>query len=331
MGDTDRCPICRWACRRVSVPNFHSIGRYFCSNCGEFLVHVHHVNTQLQHEQGLKDLYRLSAILKEQAIRDLPPILLLFESGDCPALVGTFAAETVPLLRSRWPSTVPERLDRVLANLGRLQKDDPGTPLNMAKLTSSVLFARDSIEGTWYIRALEKQSKVTVGSPGAAGGVQLTPKGWERFADLTRGGSSERNPAFVAMWFGEDDETRSAMKSAYDDGILPGVEDAGYHATRVDLEEHNEYIMDKILADILVAPFLVADFTGHRNGVYYEAGIARGRGIPVVNCCRRDSFKEAHFDTKQLNHIVWETPQKLRERLAYRILGTIGRGPYTDE
>lgn len=70
---------------------------------------------------------------------------------------------------------------------------------------------------------------------------------------------------------------------------------------QLDQVEHNEHIMDKILAMIRIAPFVVADFTHHRNGVYFEAGFAKGLGIPVVSCCRQDEFEKAHCDTKQLN------------------------------
>ena len=33
---------------------------------------------------------------------------------------------------------------------------------------------------------------------------------------------------------------------------------------------------------------VVADFTGHRGGVYFEAGFARGLGIPVVWTCHKE-------------------------------------------
>ena len=36
--------------------------------------------------------------------------------------------------------------------------------------------------------------------------------------------------------------------------------------------------------------FLIADFTGQRGGVYYEAGFAYGLGLPVIWTCRKDWF-----------------------------------------
>ena len=80
--------------------------------------------------------------------------------------------------------------------------------------------------------------------------------------------------------------------------------------------------------------FVVADFTqgedGARGSVYYEAGFAHGLGIEVIFACREDALQNVHFDTRQYNHIVWETPEELRERLAARISAVIGDGPHKE-
>lgn len=157
--------------------------------------------------------------------------------------------------------------------------------------------------------------------------VWLTPKGWAKFHELTRGRSSPHNLAFVAMWFGGKDKS-AEMTIVFNDGIQAALEDAGYRATRADLAEHNDWIMDQIFGDIRRAPFLVADFTEHRNGVYLEAGFARGLRIPVIHTCRADQLSNAHFDTAQLNHVVWTSAAELRAKLYHRILGSIGVGPY---
>lgn len=55
--------------------------------------------------------------------------------------------------------------------------------------------------------------------------------------------------------------------------ILPALkDDYGLDAVRVDRVEHNEKICDRILAEVRFAQFLVADFTLHRGGVYFEQG-----------------------------------------------------------
>lgn len=79
----------------------------------------------------------------------------------------------------------------------------------------------------------------------------------------------------------------------------------------------------------------MADFTSKpekaRGGVYFEAGFAKGLKLLVIFACRKDRFKDVHFDTRQFNHIVWEYPEGLRKKLANRISRTVGDGPHRNE
>lgn len=114
------------------------------------------------------------------------------------------------------------------------------------------------------------------------------------------------------------------MNEAFELGISAAITDCGFPAPiRIDRKEHNNQITDEIVAAIRDAEFIVADFSGHRGGVYYEAGFARGLGRPVIHCCRDLDFDERHFDTKLINHIKWSSPADLREKLTNRIKATI--------
>ena len=161
---------------------------------------------------------------------------------------------------------------------------------------------------------------------GVIGVVQISVEGYSHISDITSKQDSAK--CFVAMWF--DDSTYSAWA----EGIEPGIDDAGYEAVRIDEQEYNDKIDDRIIAEIRRSRFVVADFTqgekGARGGVYYEAGFAHGLGIEVIFTCRKDALKHVHFDTRQYNHIVWETPEELRQRLAARISAVIGDGPYKE-
>ena len=64
-----------------------------------------------------------------------------------------------------------------------------------------------------------------------------------------------------------------SLDQAWTEGLKLGIEDCGYSALRVDAKEHNEKICDVIVAEIRQSKFLIADFTIHRNGVYFEAGL----------------------------------------------------------
>jgi nucleoside 2-deoxyribosyltransferase len=148
----------------------------------------------------------------------------------------------------------------------------------------------------------------------------LTAKGWQHVSDL-RDKKPLTRQAFVAMSFAPD------LKSAYTDGIRPALRETGYSPMRIDELQHNDKIDDKIVAELRRSGLLVADFTGHRGGVYFEAGYGLGRGIPVIWSCRVDEVEKAHFDTRQFNHLTWTTPADLREKLSNRIRATLETYP----
>ena len=139
-----------------------------------------------------------------------------------------------------------------------------------------------------------------------------------------QGTNTDSSQAFVAMWFHDNTSV------AYEHGIKPGIELAGYRPLRIDQKPDLNKIDDEIIAEIRRSRFLVADFThgpdGARGGVYFEAGFAHGLGIPVIYTCRKDMVDKLHFDTRQYAHIVWATPEDLCNELKNRIMARIGEG-----
>lgn len=152
----------------------------------------------------------------------------------------------------------------------------------------------------------------------------LTVSGHAHLEELERHGA-DSSQAFVAMWF---DDT---MKNAQEKGIKRGIADAGYKPMLINEKPHINKIDDEIIAEIRRSHFVVADFTHGgdivRGSVYYEAGFAHGLGIPVIFTCRKDVLEKLHFDIRQYNYLVWETPETLRGDLAHRISAVIGDGP----
>ena len=94
------------------------------------------------------------------------------------------------------------------------------------------------------------------------------------------------------------------------------------------IKQHNGKIDDEIVASIRSSKFVVADYTGSRGGVYYEAGLAHGLGLPVIFTCRQEDMTNLHFDIRQYNTIDWmrEDLESARTRLKNRILATLGQG-----
>jgi nucleoside 2-deoxyribosyltransferase len=89
--------------------------------------------------------------------------------------------------------------------------------------------------------------------------------------------------------------------------------------------EHNDKICDRILAEIRLAQVVVADFTGQRSGVFFEAGYALGLGRHVIWMCREAEFERLreHFDTRQYAHISWTDAEDLHHKLSDRIRATV--------
>jgi nucleoside 2-deoxyribosyltransferase len=181
-----------------------------------------------------------------------------------------------------------------------------------------VFFAENDQAMVFLAKTLESKGLISLSLAVSTIDITLTEDGWNRIAELEISGArASSNQAFVAMSFD------STLDKAWDNGFEKACGAAGYKALRVDLKEHNDKICDAIVAEIRKSRFVVADFTGHRGGVYFEAGFALGLGIPVIWTCRKDDLHKTHFDTRQYNHIDWEHEKDLFVRLKNRIDATI--------
>ena len=157
---------------------------------------------------------------------------------------------------------------------------------------------------------------------------RLTARGYGYLDEIDRAAPNSAQ-AFVAMWFHE------SMDPVWSEGIRPAIKDVGYEPVRIDQRDHLNKIDDQIITEIRRSRFLVADFThgadGARGGVYYEAGFAHGLDLPVIFTCQTDALNTVHFDTRQYPHIVWQSPDQLRERLSRRISAVLGDGPLKNQ
>lgn len=82
------------------------------------------------------------------------------------------------------------------------------------------------------------------------------------------------------------------------------------------------------MADLRRSEVIVADFTHHKGGVYFEAGFALGLDRTVVFTCRRDEFREGagvHFDTRPYNHLLWsfDALDEFKANLIGRLRNTV--------
>lgn len=222
--------------------------------------------------------------------------------------------ETAPL-----PRTPLDAVENLLLHIGGRQKsfsEYVHIPLRRFPVTA----ARNEEDFRYVANLLLQVGFAEVYDDAFREQFRLTAAGWKRLEEL-RATRPDSRQAFVAMWFAGE------MTPAWSEGFRPALEDTGYRAVRIDVVQHNEQIDDRIVAEIRRSGLVVADFTGGRGGVYFEAGFAMGLGIPVIWTCRADHIQHVHFDTRQYNHILWEHPGDLREKLRLRIEATLPQRP----
>jgi len=240
-------------------------------------------------------------------------------------LVDTTLVEIVRTARSM---PVNRRADRLL-QLVTTQTRFLGEPVRifMHSMWEHLAWSEstNADEVRFLVDLLESRGWASINRQMGAYDAKVLAEGYDRVDEVTRR-ESMSSQAFIAMWFD------SSLDAARDDGLVAAIRDAGYKPMRIDMKAHNNKIDDEIIAEIRRSRFVVADFThgqsGARGGVYYEAGFAHGLGLPVIFTIRKDLIDQAHFDTRQYSHILWEDPEDLRKQLADRIAATLGDGPH---
>lgn len=148
---------------------------------------------------------------------------------------------------------------------------------------------------------------------------KLTVKGWERIYSQSLGRNSKN--VFIAMAF--TDPQKKKCDPTVRETIKETVASLGWMPIIVDEVEHNEGVMDKIVAEINQSRFIIAELTFQKSGVYYEAGYAKGMGLPVIHIVKKEDHSNCHFDVQHLNLIIWDSLDELKKRLSSRIRATI--------
>ena len=267
---------------------------------------------------------KIGAVLAERKIRGLKvPILIACNNADVISHPSDdkWATYSIDQLLSLHPKTPLEMIEEALVNLSLIIQH-PSQPIGIDQEERWLLYSYDDVSASYMIQQLENLNFVK--KYGSKGGKRslinlyvVEAKGWEKLVALRRSSGSVRQQAFVAMWFHAD------TQQYFLDGIYPAIEEDGTRCIRIDLKEHNNKVCDEIIAEIRRSRFVVADFTGNRGGVYYEAGYAHGLAIPVIWTVHKSQLNDLHFDTRQYNHIIYETSAELREKLRNRIRATV--------
>jgi nucleoside 2-deoxyribosyltransferase len=300
MPNPADCPLCRSSA--TLQPIMGDRREYACSRCGNYST----VDTaeQLLRQTPIQNPGAVSGWIRRQNSMGATPHI----GSD----VAWLRALTKPAFR--------ERVERYLVAVA-----DKTTRLDqlLAPVASDLIgisYSDDANDLSVILQYLQEQGLMTELLSVGEASRRLTPRGYIAADDLrTRRAASSQ--AFVAMSFTEK------MKPVYDEGIEPAIRLAGFSPMLIRKKEHANKIDDEIIAEIRRSAFLVADFTGHRQNVYFETGFAIGLARQVVWTCRKDQIKDLHFDIRQYNCIDWENAAELVRRLRLRIEAMFGRGP----
>lgn len=162
--------------------------------------------------------------------------------------------------------------------------------------------------------------------------IAITPSGHTIIESI--GVQRDTEKVFIAMAFNfpELEPLKNTIKEA--------IRECGYAPNIIiDKKDSNEKICDQIIVEIKRSKFLIADLTQQKPNVYYEAGFAKGLGLPVFFSCRenevdisQESAVKVGFDIRQYPITLWknqdvEELKKYKSDLVSRIQATIGQGP----
>ncbi len=257
-GERDTCPLCSRLVQNTRENNGMSAG-IDCIRCGKFRMYVPLLDT-LDEDQRMQ----LAGLTREWTELNREPLLITNENlEDLLAVV---------------PRRIPDRALRLLEAVSRHTKFfGQSVDIHMEN-DIPLAYARNLEELRQFVNYLHDEDLIKRGpwTSGPAIDVKVTSLGFETLEVRTPTGL-QSGSAFVAMWFD------SSVDDVFLNGIKPAIEkDCGFRAVRIDLEEHNEDIIHRVLAEIRKSRFVVGDFTKNRNGVYFEAGYALGLAIPVI-------------------------------------------------
>ena len=344
MTPDNSCPVCGSALRSEPKPSEHFAATvYQCPRCGQY-----RLSHRVQHDQRFDTVKHLISawIIHQHKLGEYNPLVgQTDDSGDW----------FDNLQRAGFPHGVNEKLDALLLAYADIVNDEYAKMVKIQLYPSlpSEIAARDINEVRGLNEYLEQLNYVSCPASHQCEQIGITAKGWFRINELRRAGRLG-DSVFVAMWF--DD-----CMDKYRQAVMQAASYCGYNPIIIDQQEFNGFVMDQVISSVRGARFLIADLSckpeiddannpkvkqGVRGGVYWEAGIAYGMGKTVIQTCRLsdESKRRVHFDLDQYQTILWTedelTPNirdltkpisnpNFAERLAQRIITTVGRGGHT--
>tara|TARA_R110002020_G_scaffold98272_2_gene234138 strand:- start:131 stop:1084 length:954 start_codon:yes stop_codon:yes gene_type:complete len=218
------------------------------------------------------------------------------------------------------PKSPDEKKDNLLIYLHSLQEYE-GSPIRFSsenEIAARKLYFKNYKELVFFIYTLQDQGLIGFKGTKTSDSthisqINLTYEGLTKVIELAESGNKSKR-CFIAMSFSpEATEIRDAIKKViYELGFVPILIDEIHYDSHITIN-------DALIAEIKKCKFMVADFTEHKYGVYFEAGYALGLKRPVIYTCKNDDFGKTHFDTNHYPHIIYANTDELKEKLKNKI------------
>ena len=316
------CPLCGSFCEKE---NHENCTIFVCEICGRFQMDCFSSNElRLDEEQKL--------ILRNH-FRSIAP--------NDPRRLTILTSKNIDEFLSNiyYPKNLVEKVDNILAYFVNKTKTFGQQILISSKeelLTPLFCTSVDELNRIINYLLTEKYLTFTVRAPESPERYIVTMEGLKYYQAYEKRVLTNKNKlkqGFVAMWFNDTAELerhRPDMQNVYSVAIKPAIEFEGrFTSIKIDNVEHCNDINDEMISQIRKSRFMVADLTGYRGGVYWEAGFAEGLGIPVIYTCHEQWLKSnedlniegVHFDLNHRNLILWneENLEEFQKRLISRI------------
>jgi nucleoside 2-deoxyribosyltransferase len=293
-----KCKIC--GSNAIEEPRTRDGVTINCTNCGRYFV-AGSLFIEDYHDKS--NFYKLSSWIREQ-------------HDEFNVNVPEFSTHNFDEILNIRDKRIQEKFDLMMVYLSKLKMYE-----DLSKKIFTKCWIRDGNEfdqlfkkslSIGYIEG--EENKTIAGDYSFPFFKNITFDGLEYVENLDNPNQSSKN-IFVAFNF-ED-----ALNEVFNIHLNKAITENGFNYTVVNQDnvEHNKSINDEIIVKLKSSKIVIADFTNHRNSVYFEAGFAMGMNIPIIWTCQKGHDKEMSFDTRQFPHILWENKDDLVKQVIDRI------------
>ena len=321
MLKEEKCLICDSNSKNIGYVEENNSDEIHCSTCGKYY-RAYGFETDLELANDKSKFYKISSWIREQ--------------NDDLNITPKIDKEKLEYVLNIREKTIKEKFDLMLLYLKTLPenielKDSKSYKENMSFMGGDideniVQYCNDILTKCWIkdYNELMKLGQKAIDNNFFEGEANqllkelefnnLTFDGLQYIESLEKPNKSSKN-IFVAFNF------EKGLSKIFTTHVKEAIEKLGFNYTIVtqDTTTHDKAISDEIIAKLKSSRIVIADFTNHRNSVYFEAGFAMGMKIPIIWTCQEGHEGELSFDTRQYPHLLWKDGEDLAKQVSDRI------------